>query len=88
MSFNNYIIIETIPLEVHQYIINGKSPVEWVMDRYELKTDKKSGIYEDPNEYSEYPEYIFNLLLSTITVSVRTMELINRLPEYELNELK
>ena len=57
------------------------------MDQYQLKTDKKSGICEDPNEYSEYPEYILDLLLSTITVSVKTMELINRLPEYELDEL-
>ena len=70
---------------MHQYIINGKSPVEWVMDQYKLKTDKKSGICENPNEYSEYPKYIFNLLLSTITVSAKTMELINRLPEFELD---
>lgn len=50
------------------------------MDQYQVKTDKKSGITDDPNDYSNDPKYIFNLLLRIINVSVQTVDLINELP--------
>ncbi len=49
-------------------------------------TDKKSGITDDPNDFSGDPKYILNLLLSVITVSMRTLELIDELPEFEIQE--
>ena len=54
------------------------------MDQYKVKTDNNSGIVDDPNSYSENPKYILNLLLSIITVSMKTLELIDQLPEFEV----
>lgn len=56
------------------------------MDQYRVKTDKQSGITDDPNDYSEDPKYIFNLLLRIINVSVQTVDLINQLPKFEVDE--
>lgn len=78
--FNDSITIDAIPEKAYQYIVNGKSAIEWIMDQYQVKTDKKSGITDDPNDYSDDPKYIFNLLLRIINVSVQTVDLINQLP--------
>ena len=82
--FNDSITISGIPDNAYQYIVNGRSAIEWIMDQYRVKTDKKSGITDDPNDYSEDPKYIFNLLLRIITVSLKTIELINQLPKFEI----
>ncbi|MGO5299668.1 type ISP restriction/modification enzyme [Lactobacillus amylovorus] len=84
--FNDSIAIENIPEKAYQYIVNGKSAIEWIMDQYQVKTDKKSGITDDPNDYSDDPKYIFNLLLRIINVSVQTVDLINELPPLEIEE--
>ena len=78
--FNDSIAIENIPEKAYQYIVNGKSAIEWIMDQYQVKTDKKSGITDNPNDYSNDPKYIFNLLLRVINVSIQTVDLINQLP--------
>lgn len=82
--FNNDIKIENIPLEAYKYVINGKSAIEWIMDQYQVKTDKKSGIVDNPNKFSTDPQYILKLLLSVITVSVKTLELVEELPGFEI----
>lgn len=84
--FNDEITLSNIPEKAYGYIVNGKSAVEWIMDQYKVKLDKSSGIVDDPNSYSEDPKYILNLLLSVITVSMRTLELIDELPEFEVIE--
>ena len=84
--FNDSITIENIPEKAYQYIVNGKSAIEWIMDQYQVKTDKKSGITDDPNDYSDDPKYIFNLLLRIINVSVQTVDLINELPPLKIEE--
>lgn len=56
------------------------------MDQYRVKTDKKSGITDDPNDFSDDPKYIFNLLLRIINVSVQTVDLVNSLPKLEIVE--
>ena len=56
------------------------------MDQYRVEHDKKSGITDDPNDYSDDPKYIFNLLLRIINVSVQTVDLINQLPKFEVDE--
>jgi predicted helicase len=78
--------VSNIPAKAYEYIVNGKSAVEWVMERYQVKTDKDSGIVNDPNLYAEetgQPGYILDLLLSVIAVSVKTMEIVEGLPEVE-----
>ncbi|PWT36571.1 type ISP restriction/modification enzyme [Limosilactobacillus reuteri] len=84
--FNDSITVSGIPDKAYQYIVNGKSAIEWIMDQYRVKTDKKSGITDDPNDYSDDPKYIFNLLLRIINVSVQTVDLINQLPKFEVDE--
>ncbi len=84
--YNEHITIKNIPEKAYEYVVNGRPAIEWIIDQYRVKTDKKSGITDDPNEYSDNPKYILNLLLSIITVSMRTLELIDELPEFEVIE--
>lgn len=84
--FNSDITVEDIPEEAYEYVVNGRSAVEWIMDQYQVKTDKKSGITDDPNDFSDDPKYIFNLLLRIINVSVQTVDLVNSLPKLEIIE--
>lgn len=65
-------------------IVNG-----WIIDRYQVKTDKNSGILNDCNKWGEEhgnPRYILDLILSCITVSIKTREIVNELPEVEFEQ--
>ena len=84
--FNRDITISNIPEKAYEYVVNGRSAVEWIVDQYQVKIDKSSGIVDDPNEYSDDEKYIFNLLLSIINVSIQTVDLINSLPKFEVEE--
>ncbi|HCW9216895.1 TPA: hypothetical protein OYL87_000447, partial [Staphylococcus aureus] len=82
--YNTDITVTNIPNKVYNYIVNGKPAIEWIIDQYNVSIDKKSGILDDPNEFSEDPNYILNLLLSVITVSMKTLGLIDKLPDFEV----
>ena len=82
IEYNPYITIRDIPEEAYNYIVNGKSAIEWIVEQYAITTDKASGIVNDPNTYAG-GKYIFDLLLSIISVSLKTQELIAQLPEYK-----
>lgn len=84
--FNSDLTISNIPEKAYEYVVNGRSAIEWIIDQYQVKTDKKSGITDDPNDYSDDEKYIFNLLLRIINVSVQTVDLINSLPKFEVEE--
>lgn len=87
--YNHAISIENIPAEAYEYVVNGKSAIEWVMERYAITTDKKSGITNDPNDWAREhndEKYIFNLLLRVINVSVQTVEIVRSLPKLKLEE--
>lgn len=84
--FNDSITVSNIPEKAYKYIVNGRSAIEWIMDQYQVKIDKKSGITDDPNDYSDDPKYIFDLLLRIINVSVQTVDLINQLPPLEIDD--
>lgn len=84
--YNSDITISNIPEKAYQYVVNGRSAIEWIIDQYQVKTDKKSGITDDPNDYSNDEKYIFNLLLRIINVSIQTLDLINSLPKFEVEE--
>ncbi|MDH4462176.1 MAG: DEAD/DEAH box helicase family protein [Flectobacillus sp.] len=82
--YNSKIIIENIPDEAYQYQVNGKSAIDWIVERYQVTTHKDSGIKNDPNDWAEEvgnPRYILDLLLSIIRVSTETVEIINKLPK-------
>ncbi len=84
--YNDQLTVTNIPEKAYEYVVNGRPAIEWIIDQYRVKTDKKSGITDDPNDFSEDPKYILNLLLSIITVSMKTLELIDELPEFEVVE--
>ena len=82
--YNSQITIEDIPSEAYDYVVNGKSALEWIMERYQVTTDGKSGIVNNPNDWSKEhgdEKYIFNLVLRIITVSVETMKIVSSLPK-------
>ena len=82
--YNDKITIAKIPLEAYEYVVNGKSAIEWIMERYAITTDKASGIVNDPNDWAlehNDPKYIFNLVLRIITVSLETMKIVKELPK-------
>ena len=76
--------LRNIPLEAYDYVVNGRSAIGWLMDRYQVRRDKASGIVNDPNDYSNGPRYIVDLVERIVTVSVKTMEIVRQLPP--LNE--
>ena len=81
--YNDHIIIENIPLKAYEYVVNGKSAIEWIMERYAVTIDKASQIKNDPNDWSrehEQPRYILDLLLSVIMLSCQTVDIVNTLP--------
>ncbi len=86
LIFNGRIILKNIPAEAHEYVVNGKSALEWVMERYEPYTDKDSGIKNDPNEWCrehDDPTYILNLVKRVIRVSVETVKIVGGLPSIQ-----
>lgn len=76
---------QEIPTRAYQYVVNGKSALDWIIDRYQVRVDKKTGIVNDPNLYSDDPRYIVDLVRKVITVSLRTLDIVEALPP--LNEL-
>ena len=84
--FNSDIKITNIPLEAYDYQVNGKSAIEWIVERYAITANKDSGIENNPNlwcEENENSRYILDLLLSVISLSLKTNELIKKLPKIE-----
>lgn len=81
--YNSHITIENIPLKAYEYIVNGKSAIEWIMERYAVTIDKASQIKNNPNDWSkerEQPRYILDLLLSVIILSCKTVDVTSTFP--------
>ncbi len=74
------LVLQGVPEGTYGYVVNGKSAIGWLMGRYQAKTDKASGIVNDPNEYSEDPRYIVDLVKRVVRVSLETIEIVNNLP--------
>ena len=87
--YNDYITVSDIPLEAYGYVVNGKSAIEWVMERQSVKEDKKSGIVNDANlwatETMNNAAYPLELLQRVITVSLETIRIVNSLPRLEID---
>ncbi|MGI6033129.1 MAG: type ISP restriction/modification enzyme [Coriobacteriales bacterium] len=80
LVYNKQVTISNIPESAQEYVVNGRSPLDWMIDRYQVKTDKNTGIVNDPNEYSDDPRYILDLIGRLVTVSMRTNEIVAALP--------
>ncbi|MBQ6377848.1 MAG: DEAD/DEAH box helicase [Prevotella sp.] len=86
--YNGNITIENIPQKAYEYIVNGKSAIEWIVERYCVSQDKKSLIKNDANDWAREhhkPRYILDLLLSVINVSVQTVDIVNNLPKLKFD---
>ena len=87
--YNKYILITNIPEIAYEYVVNGKSAIEWILDRYQIRVDKDSQIKNDPNDWAiehDKPRYILDLLLSVISLSVATVKIIKSLPKLNFEE--
>ena len=80
LKYNDFLTLDGIPAEVFDYRLGNRSALEWVVDQYRVKTDKRSGIVNAPNRESE-PRYIVDLIGRVITVSLKTVGIVTRLPE-------
>ena len=80
LQYNDFLTLNGIPAAVHDYRLGTRSALEWVVDQYRVKTDKRSGIVNDPNRETE-PRYIVDLIGRVIYVSLRTVEIVGNLPE-------
>ena len=83
IHFNDAIRIINIPLRAYDWQVNGKSPIEWVMERYAVTVNRDSQIRNDPNEWCkeiEQPRYILELIGRIVNVSIQTLDLIAALP--------
>lgn len=86
--YNSRVIISNIPAKAYDYVVNGKSAIEWIMERYQVSTHKESGITNNPNDWAtetDNPRYILDLLLSVINVSVQTVDIVNALPKLDFD---
>ena len=91
LEYNDYVTLTGIPAEAQGYSISGRSPLEWIIDRYHVKTDKASGIINDPNDFLREqgrPDAVVDLIKRLVTVSMRTQELLETLPVLEISEVQ
>ena len=79
LSYNDFLTLRGIPPETYEYRLGNRSALEWVIDQYQVSTDKRSGITNDPNRADD-PEYIVRLIGQVITVSLETMKIVKALP--------
>ncbi|MEX2176620.1 MAG: type ISP restriction/modification enzyme [Pirellulaceae bacterium] len=71
------------PAETFDYRLGNRSALEWVIDQYQVSTDKRSGIASDPNREDD-PQYIVRLVGQVVRVSVETVKIVGELPgEFE-----
>ena len=86
--YNGNVTIENIPEKAYQYVVNGKSAIDWLLERYCVSQDKKTLIVNDANDWAKEhkkPRYILDLILSVINVSVQTVEIMDALPKLKFD---
>ncbi|MFE3644825.1 DEAD/DEAH box helicase [Streptomyces sp. NPDC059169] len=84
--YNNRIKLTNIPEEAYRYQLGARPAIEWIIDRYQVKVDKASEIVNDPNDWSDDPRYIIDLLKRIVTVSLETMKIVDALPALDILE--
>ena len=79
VHYNEFLTLEGIPEKAFAYRLGNRSALEWVLDQYRVKVDKRSGIVNDPN-HTDDDQYIIKLLQKVIAVSVETVAIVEGLP--------
>ncbi|GAA9486704.1 DEAD/DEAH box helicase family protein [Helicobacter pylori] len=80
INYNNHIAITKIPKKAFEYVVNGKSAIDWVIERYKKTTDKDSLIENNPNDYAG-GKYVLELLCRVIKLSEKSVDLIEKISE-------
>ena len=80
IKYNDFLTLHGIPVKAFEYLLGNRSALEWVIDQYRVKTDKRSGIVNDPNPEDD-PQYIVRLIGKVITVSLETVGIVESLPD-------
>ena len=80
LVINEHVSLSGIPEEAHRYVVNGRTPLEWYIDRYKIKRDKASGILNDPNGWFENPRDLVTAIERIVYVSVESTRIIEGLP--------
>ncbi len=78
--YNQNIAITQIPQKAFDYVVNGKSAIDWVIERYQKTMDKDSLIENNPNDYAG-GKYVFELLCRVIKLSEKSVDLIEKISE-------
>ena len=86
LIYNEFLTLSGIPPEVFEYRLGNRSALEWIIDQYQVSTDKRSGITNDPNRADD-PDYIVRLIARVATVSLETVQLVRRLIEFSIAEV-
>ena len=81
LRVNDYVSLHGIPAEAHGYVVNGRTPLEWFIDRYRIVHDRQSGITNDPNEWFEDPRDLVATVRRLVHVSVETVRIVEMLPD-------
>lgn len=87
LRYNSFLTLRGIPAGVYDYRLGNRSALEWVIDQYQVSTDKRSGIVNDPNREDD-PRYILRLIGQVITVSLETNAIIAALPTMGLPDIE
>ena len=80
LIINEHVRLSGIPEEAHRYVVNGRTPLEWFIDRYKIKQDSASGIVNDPNGWFEHPRDLVTAIERIVYVSVESTRIIEGLP--------
>ncbi|MCY3724813.1 MAG: hypothetical protein OXG97_21560 [Candidatus Poribacteria bacterium] len=84
LVYNNFLMLGNIPPKAFDYRLGTRSALEWIIDQYRVKTDKRSCIVNDPNRVSDDPQSIVKLIGQVITVSLETVDILEGLPSLEI----
>ncbi len=88
LIINEHVCVSGIPAEAHRYVVNGRTPLEWFIDRYKIKQDRASGIVNDPNGWFENPRDLITAIERIIHVSIESTEIIEALPAEITTEIE
>ena len=87
LVYNSFLTLSGIPPETYEYRLGNRSALEWVIDQYQVTTDKRSGITNDPNRADD-PEYIVRLIGQVVYLSLETVKIVKSLPEFVIENVE
>ena len=82
LTYNEFLTLTDIPAKVFEYRLGNRSALDWIIDRYQVKVDKRSDIENDPNRLDD-EQYIVRLISQVITVSLETVDIVDNLPSLD-----